>query len=303
MQVKCAEFAQQTGQIPGPVQARGKVSIPGSIRHAQAGERRVSDLQFEMMNFLFQCTDELMPVLHRPQFLRHRRRDPALECGVRKQFEKTGAGGFERDRGMRWSKHEDRLGFFTNGLDQTSIVLVGRHDAKRIGGTAIEFPQNRNLVNSKGYVGQTILTSRKRWSLHKSVARRGEDFPIYRAIRKYGAENFSIKVLAVVDPQQLDDLEKKYIKDLNTHVDNGCGYNCDEGGRGNRGFFSKETRLKISAIQKARWKTNPELRALWGATVKALRAAHPEILLRQAESMRAVHVSHPELSREHANRS
>src|ERR1019366_6344709 len=113
MQVKCAEFAQQTGQIPGPVQARGKVSIPGSIRHAQAGERRVSDLQFEMMNFLFQCTDELMPVLHRPQFLRHRRRDPALECGVRKQFEKTGAGGFERDRGMRGRKHEESIGLFS----------------------------------------------------------------------------------------------------------------------------------------------------------------------------------------------
>ena len=41
----------------------------------------------------------------------------------------------------------------------------------------------RNLVNGKGYVGQTILTSRKRWSLHKSGARRGEGFPIYRAIR------------------------------------------------------------------------------------------------------------------------
>lgn len=158
----------------------------------------------------------------------------------------------------------------------------------------------RNLVNSKGYVGQTILTSRKRWSLHKSGARRGEGFPIYRAIRKYGAENFSIKVLALVDPQQLDDLEKKYIKDLNTHVDNGCGYNCDEGGRGNRGFFSKETRLKISSIQKARWENNPELRALWGAAIRALRAAHPEILLRQAESMRILHADHPEISQEHA---
>jgi group I intron endonuclease len=159
----------------------------------------------------------------------------------------------------------------------------------------------RNLVNGKGYVGQTILTSRKRWSLHKSGARRGEGFPIYRAIRKYGAENFSIKVLASVNPQQLDDLEKKYIKDLNTHVDNGCGYNCDEGGRGNRGFFSKETRLKVSAIQKARGENNPELRALWGAAIRALRAAHPEILLRQAESMRAHHACHPETAQEHGD--
>jgi hypothetical protein len=108
-------------------------------------------------------------------------------------------------------------------------------------------------------------------------------------------------VLASVNPQQLDDLEKKYIKDLNTHVDNGCGYNCDEGGRGNRGFFSKETRLKISAIQKARWENNPELRALWGAAIRALRAAHPEILLRQAESMRILHADHPEISQKHCD--
>jgi group I intron endonuclease len=159
----------------------------------------------------------------------------------------------------------------------------------------------RNEIKGKGYVGQTILTLGKRWSLHQSDARLGEESPIYRAIRKYGVKNFEINVLVLAPPEQLDDLEKKYIKDLNTHVDNGCGYNCDEGGRGNRGFFSKKTRLKIAASQKARWKNNPELRALWGQMVRAQRAAHPEILVRQAESMRILHAAHPEISKKHSD--
>ncbi len=157
-----------------------------------------------------------------------------------------------------------------------------------------------NLVDGKRYVGQTILTVRKRWSLHKSDARR-ECFPICRAIRKYGAMNFSIEVLTNVAPELLDELEKKFIRDLNTHVDKGRGYNADEGGRGNRGFFSEETRLKIAAVQKARWKNKPALRSAHGAAVKAARADDPGILLRQSESMKALHVAHPEMSRKHAD--
>lgn len=158
-----------------------------------------------------------------------------------------------------------------------------------------------NLVNGKRYVGKIILTLAKRWSLHKSDARRGTGFPISRAIRKYGAKNFSIEVLALAVPRRLDGLEKKFIKYLNTLVDNKCGYNSDEGGRGNRGFFSKETRLKIAAVQKARWKNKLALRAKHGAAVKALRADDPGILLRQSESMKAVHAADPEIARKHAD--
>jgi group I intron endonuclease len=53
----------------------------------------------------------------------------------------------------------------------------------------------RNRINGKGYVGQTIQTMRKRWSLHKSEAKRGTDFAICRAIRKHGVANFSIEEL------------------------------------------------------------------------------------------------------------
>ena len=69
----------------------------------------------------------------------------------------------------------------------------------------------RNLTNEKGYVGQTIQRLLKRWTGHKSEAKRGNDSPICRAIRKHGAENFSIEVLTRRDKRALNDLEKKFI--------------------------------------------------------------------------------------------
>jgi group I intron endonuclease len=160
----------------------------------------------------------------------------------------------------------------------------------------------RNRINGKGYVGQTIQTMRKRWSLHKSEARRGTDFAICRAIRKHGAENFSIEVLTRGNKRKLNDLERKFIRDLDTHLDNGRGYNADGGGQADRGALAKATRHKMRAIQMRRWENNPVLRAQWGVAVKALRAAHPEISLAQSASMKALFASHPEMLRKRSRK-
>ena len=61
-----------------------------------------------------------------------------------------------------------------------------------------------NLINGKSYVGQTIQTVEKRFKQHQHC----KTSLIGKAIRKYGAENFSIEVLAECTTQkELDELE------------------------------------------------------------------------------------------------
>lgn len=62
-----------------------------------------------------------------------------------------------------------------------------------------------NLINHKSYVGQSIDIKR-RWRTHRKYAKRKEDnfnkYPIYRAIKKNGIENFEFKILEIVDDKE-----------------------------------------------------------------------------------------------------
>ena len=53
-----------------------------------------------------------------------------------------------------------------------------------------------NQINKKIYVGQTAGTLKRRWKTHCYNAQHGSNTPFHRAIRKHGAGNFSLKVLA-----------------------------------------------------------------------------------------------------------
>ena len=88
----------------------------------------------------------------------------------------------------------------------------------------------RNLVNGKGYVGQTIQTVDKRWIGHQSYARNNRGEAIHDAIRKYGIESFSISLVVTCDAMLLSDLERHYIKFYGTYAPIGHGYNLTEGG-------------------------------------------------------------------------
>jgi hypothetical protein len=135
--------------------------------------------------------------------------------------------------------------------------------------------------------------------LHKSAARRNDTFAICRALRKYGEENFTMKEIKFALPGQLDELEKHYIQVYNTHVDNGRGYNCTAGGRGSIGGFSKETRDKISAIQKALW-ASLEKRDAWGEYMRKIHEANPELAIKQRESRLRFLADHPEVMIKHS---
>lgn len=88
-----------------------------------------------------------------------------------------------------------------------------------------------NTINGKMYVGQTTRTVEARMRDHKNAAMRGEDYPLYRDIRKYGWEAFSVQVIAYAETKEiLDDLEEYYIKKFNTIE---TGYNQALGGSRN----------------------------------------------------------------------
>lgn len=86
-----------------------------------------------------------------------------------------------------------------------------------------------NNVNNKAYVGQS-KDIEKRWSDHKCLGKTtsksnsvANKYPLYRAMRKYGVENFYLTILEEVeDYNQLDSIENKYIEKYNSITN---GYN------------------------------------------------------------------------------
>lgn len=96
----------------------------------------------------------------------------------------------------------------------------------------------RNKINNKYYIGQAI-NIRKRFSSHFiQIKKENNKYPIYRAILKYGIENFEYAVIGVfktwesqeILKKKLDFLEKKYIKEYNSYGN--TGYNQTLGGDG-----------------------------------------------------------------------
>ena len=86
----------------------------------------------------------------------------------------------------------------------------------------------RNKINNKVYIGQTIQTLNIRFTAHK-MASRIEDSKFYRAMRKYGEENFYIELLETVAIESLNDREKYWIKQYDSYYN---GYNSTFGGDG-----------------------------------------------------------------------
>lgn len=96
-----------------------------------------------------------------------------------------------------------------------------------------------NKLNNKIYIGQTInfkkrmqehLSLRKNIKIHKNQ-------PIDLAINKYGKENFSFEIIdKAKNQEEIDILEKKYIKKFNSLIPN--GYNILKGGRNQRGAWN-----------------------------------------------------------------
>lgn len=89
-----------------------------------------------------------------------------------------------------------------------------------------------NLVNGKIYIGQSQNIS-QRWIAHRNRPFNTNalqyDSPLYRAIRKYGLENFSFEVLEETSKEELNEKEIYWIAKFNSNnLDK--GYNLTSGG-------------------------------------------------------------------------
>ena len=116
--------------------------------------------------------------------------------------------------------------------------------------------QAKCLVTGKSYIGQTVQSLTKRMQRHLRDATNGSEVYFCRALRKHGEESFRWTTIAIVPESRLENLEKAFIKTMNTFGSG--GYNMTEGGETNFGasnpFYGKthtdETKKSISEANK-----------------------------------------------------
>lgn len=109
----------------------------------------------------------------------------------------------------------------------------------------------KSKTSEKSYIGQTNSTTEKRWKKHLDAQRRNKTTSaLYLAIEKYGIEDFEVKSIVDgnMDKKQLNELEVKYIAEMNTLSPK--GYNLNGGGNSN--VISEETRKRKSNALKGR---------------------------------------------------
>lgn len=100
-----------------------------------------------------------------------------------------------------------------------------------------------NNANGMQYVGQTTQRLHRRWRGHVNDACHGSEYPLHRAIRKYGTDAFTVSTLERVGVEYLDATEIAWIRKLDTFKK---GYNLTFGGGGTRGWkHSDAARQKI----------------------------------------------------------
>lgn len=109
-----------------------------------------------------------------------------------------------------------------------------------------------NNINNKVYIGQSNqIEARWKKHCHRSLYDNGTDYNcvFYRAIRKYGLENFTFEVIEECKEEELDEKEKYWIKQYNSFLgfENCNGYNMTLGGQNN--IPHKLTYKKVEEIQ------------------------------------------------------
>lgn len=87
-----------------------------------------------------------------------------------------------------------------------------------------------NNITNKCYIGKTERTIQERWKEHKkNISLYKDRLPLYRALNKYGVDNFTIEEIEQCDNYEIDDREIYWIAHFGTYKN---GYNCTGGGEG-----------------------------------------------------------------------
>ena len=114
----------------------------------------------------------------------------------------------------------------------------------------------RNTENNKYYVGQA-LNIRARFNRHMSNMRKKINYPLYKALNKYGLEKFEYHIEFILNPEgktrkeiedELNNLEIKYIAKYDSFNN---GYNLTIGGESISGYHqTEETKQRLSEVTK-----------------------------------------------------
>ena len=92
-----------------------------------------------------------------------------------------------------------------------------------------------NCINQKIYIGQTSFSIEKRWKEHIQDIYKHLDRPLYRALAKYGVENFIIELIEETDfPNEREEYWIQYYQSFHN------GYNVTTGGEGRPKVFTPE---------------------------------------------------------------
>ena len=117
-------------------------------------------------------------------------------------------------------------------------------------------------VNGKKYIGLDTRGKHVRWREHKRGAKNGNNHLICRKMKEYGIENFEYSILFISDDrEELREKERKFIKEFDTYVGHGLGYNLTLGGDDNP-MFHETVRRKHRSIMKE--KCSGKNHYLWG---------------------------------------
>lgn len=127
-----------------------------------------------------------------------------------------------------------------------------------------------NIVNNKCYIGQSVHIER-RFREHKNRSYFTEyETPLYKAIKKYGIENFTFEIIEECEKSELSDREIFYINKYNSYSK--MGYNLTNGGKGYSGTHTIEHNKKISIAK----------------TGKKIQPPSKETLIKRSESLKKV---------------
>jgi len=161
-----------------------------------------------------------------------------------------------------------------------------------------------NKINNKVYVGQTIFSLNKRIKQHKI---RNKNLPFGNSLCLRGEKNFNFGTIEY-SIEKLNEMEIYWIKKLDTKIPN--GYNCGEGGEGNRGYKHTKNQIKKrkktfndnpdiikNAIIKYKntIKENPEIMEGVIKKLKNIYAADKEMINRQVEKRRKTYKNDPSI--------
>lgn len=119
-----------------------------------------------------------------------------------------------------------------------------------------------NKINGKSYIGLSgdVFI---RWSEHRCHYKTIDNI-LYRAMRKYGIENFTFEILENCSKYELGEREKFYIRKYRTYVgfEDCNGYNMTLGGEESEGMiFTEEIKKKMS--EKRQLGNNPAARKVY----------------------------------------